>query len=372
MFLHPWFLLLLPLVPMMGWRMWQSSRSDSISFSSVVSDWDLRPSWPARMLWLPPAMTLCALTLMIVSLARPRFGREQTVVHSEGIAIEMVVDRSSSMRALDFKIEGRHVDRLQAIKNVAKKFVLGEQNDSAALTGRLSDLIGLVVFAGHADAVTPPTLDHSFLISQLNETEITVRRSEDGTAIGDAIALAVDKLNSLDSRQQEKVKSKVVILLTDGENTAGEMEPLQAAELAKAMEIKVYTIGVGTKGLAPFPVGRDRNGRVVVDEIEVNIDEKTLRGIAKETGGKYFRATDTDSLESIYDAIDKLEKTKVEAQQLVDYKEIAIQPWRIGGIGFPPLLVVAMLLLAIGQILRHTVFRQAHQFASHFRDSQRS
>ena len=189
---------------------------------------------------------------MILSLARPRHGREQTIIESEGIAIQMVVDRSGSMRALDFKIENQHVDRLTAIKNVANKFVLGE-DDSDTLPGRISDLIGLITFAGYADATTPLTLDHTFLMAQLDNTRIVSQRREDGTAIGDAISLAVEKLNSLDQRQQEKIESKVIILLTDGENTAGEVEPMQAAELAAAMGIKVYAIGVGTKGRAPFP-----------------------------------------------------------------------------------------------------------------------
>ena len=363
MFLHPWFLLLLGLVPLAAWRIWSTRDRDSVNFSGVSSQWALRPTWRTRLLWLPHALTLLALTLMIVSLSRPRFGREQTMINSEGIAIEMVVDRSGSMQALDFKIEGQHVDRLDAIKNVASKFVLGDSDVSDELAGRVSDLVGLIAFAGFADAITPPTLDHGFLISQLNDTQIVSNRREDGTAIGDAIALAVDKLNSLDSRQEEKVKSKIIILLTDGENTAGELEPMQAAELAKSMKIKVYTIGVGTKGLAPFPAGRDRRGRILVQQMEVNIDEETLQEIASETGGKYFRATDTDSLVAIYDAIDNLEKTKVEVQQFVDYKEIAIQPWRLGSWRFPPLLLIAMLCLALSALLRQTVLRQTQRFA---------
>ena len=139
---------------------------------------------------------------------------------------------------------------LTAIKNVAGKFVTGGEN----LDGRFSDLVGLITFAGYADGETPPTLDHAFLVSQLNNAQIVTNRSEDGTAIGDAISLAVEKLNALDQRQKQKVKSKVIILLTDGENNAGELEPIQAAELAQTMGIKVYTIGVGTKGQAPVPV----------------------------------------------------------------------------------------------------------------------
>lgn len=360
MFDHPWFLLLLPLVPLIGWRMWVANHDTAVSFSSAAVDWNARPTIRQRLFWVPGALLLVALTLMIVSLARPRDGREQTIISSDGIAIEMVVDRSGSMQALDFQIDGQNVDRLTAIKNVAAKFVAGDEGSEQGpgLDGRISDLIGLITFAGYADAITPPTLDHTFLIAQLDNTQIVNRRSEDGTAIGDAISLAIDKLSTMDQRQDQKVKSKVVILLTDGENTAGEIEPLQAAELAKAMGVKVYTIGVGTKGRAPFPVHRTRSGRVMVQYVDVNIDEGTLRAIADATGGKYFRATDTRSLEQIYDEIDQLEKTKVETQQFVDYRELAVQSFRLGGYNVPPLLLTAFLMLAARSILSSTVLRQ--------------
>ncbi len=360
MFHHPWFLLLLLVVPAAAWRLWSANRETAIPFSSAASDWKVRPTWRQRLLWLPPLLTLAALTLMIVSLARPRHGREQTIINSEGIAIEMVVDRSGSMQALDFQIDGQNVDRLTAIKKVASEFVLGEDNDDreAGLPGRISDLIGMVTFAGYADAISPPTLDHRFLIDQLENTRIVRQRSEDGTAIGDAISLAVDKLSSLDDRQQEKVESKVIILLTDGENTAGELEPLQAAELAATMGIKIYTIGVGTKGRAPYPVGRSRSGQVLVQYQFVNIDERTLREIADTTGGKYFRATDTETLESIYREIDQLEKTKVETRQFVDYRELAVQSSRLGGYQVPALLMIALSLLAARAVASHTILRR--------------
>ena len=360
MFQHPWFLLLLTIVPVAGWMLWRSGRLAAIDFSSAASGWSAAPTLKQRLLWLPSALTLTALTLMIVSLARPRHGREQTIISSEGIAIEMVVDRSGSMRALDFEIDGRNVDRLTAIKNVASKFVMGDDDKNAdeALAGRVSDLIGLITFAGYADAVTPLTLDHTFLVQQLDRTQIVSKRSEDGTAIGDALALAVDKLNSLDDRQEEDIKSKVIILLTDGENTAGEFEPAVAAELAETMGIKIYTIGVGTRGVAPFPIRQLPGGRVVIRNEYVNIDEESLRAIADATGGKYFRATDTQSLESIYEEIDQLETTEVEAQQFVDYKELAVQDVRLGGIRVPALLWVAFLLLAVRMVLSLTFLRR--------------
>lgn len=356
MLLHPWLLLLLVIVPVIAWQVWSRRSMDSIGYSSAASNWRERPTWRQRLAWLPAAMMLAALSLMIVSLARPRYGREQTVVTSEGIAIEMVVDKSGSMRALDFKIDGQNVDRLTAIKNVASKFVLGDDDDpsDSSVSGRTGDLIGLVTFAGYADAITPPTLDHTFLVAQLDRTEIVLRRDEDGTAIGDAISLAVDKLSSLD---RAEIESKVIILLTDGENTAGEIDPIDAAKLAKTLGVKVYTIGVGTQGQAPFPVRRTRSGQILVDYIEVTIDEKTLKAIAAETGGQYFRATDTDSLKTIYDEIDKLEKTKVETQTYTDYREMAVQSIRLGGWQVPPLLLIALWLVAAAVTMKRTLFR---------------
>ncbi len=370
MLLYPWVLSLLLIVPLIAWRRWTRRSTASISYSSAAVAWDQPPTLRQRLVWLPTAMSLAALSLMIVSLARPRYGREQTVVTSEGIAIEMVVDKSGSMRALDFKIDGQNVDRLTAIKNVASKFVIGDETErnrdavvrEAVVSGRAGDLIGLVTFAGFADAITPPTLDHTFLVAQLDRTEIVRRREEDGTAIGDAISLAVDKLSSLERSGDESidgkpgVQSKVIILLTDGENTAGEIDPIEAAKLAKTLGVKVYTIGVGTKGQAPFPVHRTRSGQILVDMIEVTIDEETLIAIADQTGGKYFRATDTDSLQLIYDEIDELEKTKVETQTYTDYRELAVQSVRLGGWELPPLLLIAFWLVAAAVAMKRIVF----------------
>ncbi len=365
MFLRPWFLVLLAVLPLVVWWRWSRRDQSSISFSSAATIWNERPTLRQRLSWLPFMLTMIALAIMIISLARPRHGREQTVVTSEGIAIELVVDRSGSMQALDFQIERQHVDRLTAIKNVAAKFVLGareigsppDRDSVSEVSGRVSDLIGLITFAGYADAITPPTLDHAFLIAQLENTQINSDRNEDGTAIGDALSLAVDKLSSLDNADPKTRQGKVIILLTDGENTAGEIEPADAAELAKAMDIKVYTIGVGTKGRAPFPVRRTRSGQILVDYIDVTIDEETLKKIADMTGGKYFRATDTTSLEAIYEQIDKLEKTKVETQHFADYRELAVQSTRVGGWLVPPLLAIALSLLAVSTILQRIVFR---------------
>ncbi|QDU56929.1 VWA domain-containing protein [Aeoliella mucimassa] len=363
MFHDPWVLLLLLLLPLIAWRLCAGGRNTAVPFSSTESLQHLRPTWRQRLAWLPAVLTLAAIAVAIVALARPREGREQTVIDADGIAIEMVVDRSGSMRALDFKIDGKQVDRLTAIKNVASRFIVGdtdadESDESDSLSGRVSDLVGLITFAGYADAITPPTLDHPFVTNQLIRQEIVSQRSEDGTALGDAVSLAVEKLASLDDRQDEKVKSKVVLLLTDGENNAGEVDPQQAAELAKKKDIKIYTIGVGTRGRAPVPVMNPFTGRQQIEWAEVNIDEDTLKQIAEVTGGKYFRATDTESLTEIYHEIDQLEKTKIEERHFVDYRELAIQGGSLGSWACPPLVLVALGLLASRVILANTLFRE--------------
>lgn len=366
MFFSPWFFLLLLVLPVIAWRLWSRSRDVAVPFSSTQFALDLRPTWRQRLAWLPAALTLAAVALVVVALARPREGREQTIVDADGIAIEMVVDRSGSMRALDFQIDGQHVDRLTAIKNVADRFVEGDdkEHQKDGLAGRASDLVGLVTFAGYADAITPPTLDHAFVMAQLNHQEIVSRRDEDGTAIGDAISLAVEKLNTLDrhtgtdGHKHEKIKSKVLILLTDGENNAGEVDPVQAAELAQKMGVKIYTIGVGTRGSAPMPVRNPFTGQQDVQWVDVSIDEDTLTKIADTTGGKYFRATDTESLAAIYHEIDQLEKTSVEARHFVDYRELAIQASHVGGRSIPPLVLIALVLLATRVLLANTVFRE--------------
>ena len=354
MFSSPWYFLLLWLLPLIAWRLFAPRRRLAVRFSSVNLAMQLTPTLRQRMAWLPGVLTIAAVLVMIVGLAQPREGRVQTVTDSEGIAIEMVVDRSGSMQAMDFQVAGEHVDRLTAIKNVAGKFVAG----GGKLEGRFSDLVGLITFAGYADGKTPPTLDHAFLVSQLNNTQIVTNRSEDGTAIGDAISLAVEKLNALDTRQKDKVRSKVIILLTDGENNAGHLDPVQAAELAETMGIRVYTIGVGTKGQAPMPVEDAFTGRKTIQWVPVSIDEETLTKVASITGGKYFRATDTDSLEKIYNEIDQLEKTRVEAHHFVDYNELAIQPYPAAGFSVPPVLLIAFVLLAVRLLLQQTWLRE--------------
>lgn len=363
-FHSPWYFLLLLLLPIIAWRLFTKRKSTAVRFTSIEIAKQLTPTLRQRLLWLPKALSLLAIIFLILSLAQPREGLERTVIDSEGIAIEMVIDRSGSMQAMDFKIDDQAVDRLTAVKNVAARFISGEQDDLTqdsppVQAGRFTDLIGLIIFAGYADSITPGTLDHPFVIKNLQQTEIVQIQDDDGTAIGDAIALATQKLTALDERQETPIQSKVIILLTDGQNTAGELDPIAAAELAQTLGIKIYTIGVGTRGNAPFPVFDPFSRRMVTRSIRVNIDEATLKKVAATTGGQYFRATDTESLISIYQSIDELEKTKVESKNYVDYRELAVQPYRVGSFLVPPMLLIAFAFLVARVVLENTWLRGA-------------
>lgn len=349
-----WFLLLLMAVPVLAWWAFRKRKTTAVVFSDTGGIQDLPRTWKQRLSWLPAVLWIATVVLLIVALARPQEGRKQTVNESEGIAIEMVVDCSGSMRAMDFQVDGQPVDRLTAVKDVAGKFIVG----SEGLDGRFSDLVGLVTFARHADGISPPTLDHPFLVSQLNQAEIVTDRNEDGTAIGDAMSLAVEKLTALNDNRDGEVKSRIMILLTDGENNAGDVDPVQAAELAATLGVKIYTIGVGTKGQAPVPVIDPFTGRQQLRMMEVNIDEETLTKVAELTGGNYFRATDTASLAAIYEQIDQLEKSRVEEKQYVDYREWAIESVHWSGVKMPPLVMFAMFTMLAQVVLSNTWFRR--------------
>jgi Ca-activated chloride channel family protein len=263
------------------------------------------------------------------------------------------------MRAVDFELDGQRTSRLEAVKRVVEQFVLG----GSSLPGRPDDLIGLIVFARYADSRCPLTLDHDHLIDTVRTTQfvgVQNRDEEDGTGIGDALGLAVERLQSLDQRVEvrsaDRIESKVIILLTDGENNVGDLDPLTAADMAAAFGIRVYTIGAGTDAaFAPVPV--TVGGRTVTRRMAVGLDEQTLRGIADRTGGRYFRATDTDSLEEIYARIDELERTEIEQRRYTDYQELAVEPTRLGGLAVPPLLAVVLLLLGLEVLLTSTRLR---------------
>jgi|TARA_B100001964_G_scaffold233732_1_gene291414 Ca-activated chloride channel family protein len=294
---------------------------------------------------------------LVVCIARPQKRFEKTQQAADGVAIELVVDRSSSMNAHDFTIDGRAVDRLTAVRRVAGDFI----NGMGSLDGRSGDLIGLVTFAGFADSNCPMTFDHDFLVSDvLQSIEIVQEREEDGTAIGDALALAVERLSSLDERVKsesgETIQSKIIILLTDGENNQGDIEPQTAADMAAAMDITVYTIGAGTNGWAPYPT-TDVFGRTVMRNQPVVIDEETLQAIATTTGGRYFRATNTKSLEEIYAAIDEMERTEITQRTYVNHVDMAVQSVHLAGFTIPPLLLVAFGFMLADALLRSTLYR---------------
>jgi Ca-activated chloride channel family protein len=265
---------------------------------------------------------------MIVGLARPQRTDSQTTVTANGIDIVLGLDISGSMQALDFMVDNKRVNRIAVVKSVVAKFIDERPNDR----------IGLIAFAAAPYIVSPLTLDHDWL--QQNLERINVGVADDGTAIGSAIAAAVNHLRTT------AAKSKVVILLTDGVNNSGKISPLAAAEAARALGVKVYTIGVGVRGKAPIPL-RDQAGHVHVVMAEVDVDEKTLRAVANETGGQFYRATDTDSLQKIYEQINHFETSAQTVQKFEHVEEL--YKWTL----FPSLG-----FLALGVLLQQTRFRR--------------
>jgi Ca-activated chloride channel family protein len=246
-------------------------------------------------------LRLVALGLMILALARPQAGRTFSEAQSDGVDILLAIDTSGSMQALDFKIDDRPVDRLTVVKNVVTEFIRQRPNDR----------IGLVVFGEEAFTQCPLTLDHGILLDFLKGAEIGM--AGDATAIGSALGTTVNRLKDL------KAKERVVILLTDGRSNAGRITPLNAAQLAATYHVKVYTVGVGTKGKAPFLVNTVFGPRYQYEDVD--IDEETLREISQRTGGAYFRATDTEGLKEIYAKIDKLERFEVKVKEYTEYSE---------------------------------------------------
>ncbi|MEZ4702853.1 MAG: VWA domain-containing protein [Rhodothermales bacterium] len=298
-FAQPYWLFLLLLAPLLGaWEYWRARRKRAgMQFSNIASVKAAPRSVWTYLRGLPSLLRVGAFVLGVIALARPQ--DRDTVVErfAEGVDIIMVLDTSTSMRAQDFE-----PNRFEAAREVAGEFV----------KGRVSDRVGLVVFAAKAFTQAPLTLDYSFLQQMLAEVEVGV--IEDGTAIGTALAMAVNRLKETDA------KSKVVILLTDGQNNRGEIDPVTAAEVAEAVGVRVYTIGVGAHGEAPFIIDHPFAGRQR-RMVPVEIDEDMLRNVAEKTGGQYFRATNKEALSTIYEEIGNLEKTKVEERIYTDYTE---------------------------------------------------
>lgn len=278
-----------------------------------------------RFRWSVDALKVAALVLMTLALARPQWGTERTEVPTEGINIILAMDISESMAALDFRLNGKVVNRLDAVKSVVEKFI-------GARTG---DRIGLVVFGTHAYTQIPLTRDYNTIASVLERIEIGAAGKS--TAIGDAIGIALKRLADIQS------KSNIIILLTDGQSNAGELTPESAATVAAEKKVKIYTIGVGGKGKAPFLVRTALGERYIYQEVDM--DEDALKAIARKTDGRYFKAEDTEALAQIYNTIDRLEKTEVKVRRYAEYKEL-----------YPMLLLPALILLAFHVLLANTRF----------------
>jgi Ca-activated chloride channel homolog len=277
------------------------------------------------LVWLLPIL---AAALMVVGLARPQRTDSHTEVTANGIDIVLGLDVSGSMQALDFMVNNTRLNRIEVVKAVVARFIEERPNDR----------IGIIAFAGSPYLVSPLTLDHDWLLQNLER--VNVGGQDDGTAIGSAIAAGVNHLRTT------AAKSKVVILLTDGVNNSGKIAPLAAAEAARALGVKVYTIGVGVRGKAPVPV-RDESGRMHIVMAEVDVDEKTLQAVASETGGLFYRATDTDSLQKIYEQINRYEKSAQSVQKFEHVEELYRWP-----------LYPALGLLGLGALLQLTRFRR--------------
>lgn len=322
-FLHPGYFFLLLLIP--AYIAWYVIRRRNLQatmqISSIAPLQNVAPSLRARFRHILVALRMLAFAMLITVLARPQSSNKFRSETTEGIDIVMALDISGSMLAEDFK-----PNRFEAAKDVASSFVAGRPNDN----------IGLVIFAAESFTQCPLTTDHAVLINLFRD--IKMGFLEDGTAIGMGLATAVSRI------KESKAASKVIILLTDGVNNRGEIAPITAAEIAQTFGIRVYTIGVGTIGTAPFPVetvfGRQ------YQEVEVKIDEELLRNIASMTGGEYFRATDNNKLKQIYEQIDKLEKSKIDVREYSKRSE-----------EYLPFALLAALFMLAELLLRNTVFR---------------
>ncbi len=329
-FESPWFLSLLILLPVLAaWpllaRRW--SRPSGLRYADVRLAASSSRPWRVALRPILNGLRILALALIILAVARPQTGQAREIIRGEGVDIALALDISGSMASLDFEPQ----NRLEAAKRVIADFV-GK---------RPYDRIGLVVFASNAFSQSPPTTDHNVLLRLLDRTELATDLGiDDGTAIGMGLANAGSMLKDSDAR------SKVVILLTDGVNNAGEIDPLTAAQAAEALGIRIYTIGMGRPGQVPVPV-LDLFGQQQVVYRQSELDEATLQEIADATGGRYFRAEDTAGLQQIYDEIDSLEKSQVEVERYTRYREL--MAW---------LLIPALGLVVGEMVLRKTVFRK--------------
>jgi Ca-activated chloride channel family protein len=327
-FADPWFLLLLLLLPLLAWLKGRTGGQPAFLYSSVSLVKGISAVTRSHVGRILLQLRWLALGLLILGLARPQRGEGEQTIKASGVDIVVALDLSGSMKSEDFELRGERVNRLVIAKEVLRSFI----------RKRTSDRIGLVAFAGRPYIVAPPTLDQEFLLKNLERLNIGL--IEDSTAIGSAIATALNRLRDVTA------KSKIIILMTDGQNNAGKVPPVTAAEAAQALGVKIYTIGIGIRGQAPYPF-LDARGNKHYRMVEVNIDEDTLKQIAKRTGGAYFRGDSRMTLQDIYTQIDRLEKTDVQMKKFQRYQEL-----------FPLAVLPGFVLLMLELILSNTVWRR--------------
>jgi len=332
-FAAPWALTLLLAVPLLLALRRRRQVRIALDFAAVGLFEGGRTSLALRLHRALPWLQVLALVLCIVALARPQAGVEAARIERQGIAIALLVDTSSSMAARDLALDERPSNRLAVVKQTSRQFVEG---DGGALEGRTGDLISIITFARYGDTLSPPSPDHAALLALLDDVAMVSIPEEDGTAIGDAVVLGVEQLRKAPGG------SKIMILLTDGSNNAGDTDPLDAARIAAALDVRIYTIGAGTRGLAPIPVPA-RDGGFELRQAQVYIDEFTLQRVAALTGGRYYRATDAQALREIYTEIDRLERAPYVEQRYQRSVE-----------AFAPFLLLALALIGGERLLRNT------------------
>lgn len=336
-FLHPWLLLLLLAIPLLAYLRGKRGPAAALTFSSTTTLREIGKQSAARAGKFLRALLLVALAIFVVALARPQFGKTLTQVEASGIDIMLVLDVSNSMLAKDFSIGGERATRLDAVREVTRKFIEARPNDR----------IGMIAFGTQPYIVSPMTLDHEWLLQNLDRVRIGL--IEGSTAIGSAMASAGNRLND------KHAKSRAIVLLTDGDNNAGKISPSTAAEALKALQIKFYAIGIGTNGVAPFPLEDPRTGRPATDAegnvlyqmARVSFNEDGLKEIARIADGKFFRASDTQSLEQIYGDIDKMEKSTVTAKKYQQYRDL-----------FPMCIMSGCGLLVAQLLLSQTIWKK--------------
>jgi len=330
-FVHPWLFLLLLLLPALAWLKGKRGAPPAFVYSSVQLVRAMQNVSRSRAGGFLGSLRWLALALFITALTQPRFVKSTTEVKASGVDIVVAFDMSGSMISEDFVVKNERVNRFNMARAVLKGFIDKRPNDR----------IGLVLFASQAFIATPLTLDHDYLQENLDRLEIGTI-DQNATAIGDGLGTAVNRLRDL------KAKSKIVILMTDGQNNSGKLDPLLAAEAAASVKVKVYTVGIGMRGEAPMPVGIDPfSHQKVYRNVPVDVDEDTLQKIADRTGGKYYRADNAERFQQIYTEIDKLEKTEASVKKYSQFKELF--PWIVAG---------GLALLLIELVLAQTAFRR--------------